>query len=327
MDRDRVALFTDWCRDTSYREEIPVAWKRHESAKIVLFVGELACCGVFGGCSTLDGQSLATTSVPLKIAVGPVILEAPITASTQIHSFEKDPPPELEPILLAQLKDEIQIKAQRFLTEHLAKQPGLTVVPFQETRRMLADIGDPEKPMTEDQIRALGQTTGADVVVTGLIHDYGRVRWQYWVTGWLLHVSIWTTVVGAATSWNPAAVGAYLAVDATTDLPIWYGGAKIFGWVFRPVRVHLDAIQLTNCEGPIWSDDELRVRVPGKALAQYPPEQHKQKEVQLEANLNRAMAEIAEAAGEKLALQVCNGDGRPEKIRGFSFSSVFDLLL
>ncbi len=304
-----------------------MVWKHHNSSKILLFIGGPILCGVLGSCSTLGEQPLATRSVPLKIVVGPVILETPISTSTQIHSFEAAPPPEIEPILRAQLKDEIQIKAQRFLTEHLAKQPGLTVVPFQETRRILPDIGELGKSLTEDQIRALGQTTGADVVVTGVIHDYGRVRWQYWVTGWLMHVSIWTTVVGAATAWNPAAVGTYLAVDAATDFPIWYGGAEIFGWAFRPVRVHLDAIQLQNCEGPIWSDDELRVRVPGTALAEYPPEQQKQKEVQLEANLNRAMAELAETTGEKLTLQACNGNGKPEKIRGFAFSSVFDFLL
>ena len=303
---------------------------RQESSIVyrnLLCIGKITLCGVLGGCSTLGGQPLSATPSPLKVVVGPVILEAPITKSTQIHSFAEEPSPEIEPVLLGQLKEELQTKAQRFLTEHLTRQSGLIVLPFDETRRRLADLAPAGTPLTEDQVRALGHQTGADVVISGLIHDYGAVRWQYWVTGWLLHVSVWTTVVGAATAWNPAAVGAYLAIDATTDFPIWYGGAEIFGWAFRPVRVHLDAIQLNNCEGPVWSDDALRVRVPGKALAEYPLEKQKQKEVQLEANLNQAMAEIAETAGEKLALQACTKDGKPEKIEGVSFSSLFDLLL
>lgn len=295
--------------------------------RVLPFICLVVLCALLGGCGTLRGQPPSPATPPLKLVVGPVTLEAPITTSTQIHSFEEAPSPEMEPVLLAQLKEEIQIKAQRFLTEHLARQSRFLVVPFDETRRMLADLAAPGMPLTDEQVRLLGEQTDADLVITGRIHNYGAVRWQYWVTGWLTHVSIWTTVVGAATAWNPAAIGAYFAFDATTDFPIWYGGAEIFGFAFRPVLVHLDATQLKDCIGPIWTDDELRTRVPGKALAEYPPEQQKLKEVQLEANLNQAMGEIAETAGEKLAIRTCGKDGKPEKIGSFSFLSLLDILL
>ncbi len=289
-------------------------------------IGRLILCGVLVSCSTLEGQPPASPLPPLRIVVGPIILEAPITTSSQIYSFEEAPSAETDAVLLAQLKQEIEVRAQRFLTAHLAKQPGVTVVPFEDTRRLLADIGRPGAPLTDAQIRALGEETGADIVVTGLVHDYGKVRWQYWLTGWLLHVSAWTIAIGAATAWNPAAVGAFLAVDATTDVPLWYGGAEIFGWAFRPVRVHLDAVQIRDCQGLIWTDDALRIRVPGKALAGHRPEQQQRKEVQLEANLEQAMADIAEAAGEKLAVQACTEGGKPDTIHGFSFSSLFDVV-
>lgn len=295
--------------------------------KVTQFIGRLTLCGVFGGCSSLGGQPYSPTDSPLKVVVGPVILEAPITKSTQIHSFEEKPSPEFEPGLLAQLKEEIQITAQRFLTEHFARQSGFIVVPFDETRRMLADLAPSGTMLAEEQVRTLGDQTGADIVVTGHIRDYGKVRWQYWLTGWGLSASAYVIAAGVATGWSPAAIGAVLAFDATTDFPVWYGGAEIFGWAFRPVRVHLDAFQIKNCAGPIWSDDELRVWVPGKTLAEYPPEQQKKKEVQLEANLHRTVAEIGETAGTKLRVQACAEDGTPGKIRGFSFSSLLDLLL
>jgi recombinational DNA repair protein (RecF pathway) len=50
-------------------------------------------------------------------------------------------------------------------------------------------------------------------------------------------------------------------------------------------------------------------------------------EIQLEANLNRAMMELAETIGQKLQLQPCIDDGRPAKIGGFSIMSLLDLLL
>jgi len=290
-------------------------------------LGRICLSLLFSGCATLIGTPPNAQKIPLKVVVGPVILEAPITKSTQIHSFEEASSPEAKSVVLTQLIDEIQTKAQQLLTEHLARQEGLRVVPFAETRRLLADLAPSGTKLEETQLRELGNQTGAQFVISGVIHDYGAVRWQYWVTGWLLHVSIATTIVGVATAWNPIAIGAYLAVDATTDFPLWWGGASVFGWAFRPVRVHVDTVQFNGCEGLVWTDDELAVKVPGKMLEEYPPEDRRKKEIQLEANLNRATAELAETIGQKLQLQPCTDDGRPAKIRGFSIMSLLDLLL
>ncbi|MGH7227929.1 MAG: hypothetical protein ACREIH_01835 [Nitrospiraceae bacterium] len=307
-----------------------MAWKYADGSSgylVAPFIGMITLCWLLGGCSTLGGSPPSSARSPLKIVVGPVILEAPVSKSTQINSFDEAPPPEVEPVMLAQLMEEVQIKAQRSLTEHLARQGGLVVVPFDETRRMLADLAPTGTPLTDAQLETLGTQSRADVVVTAIIHDYGIVRWQYWVTGWVTHATIATTVVGVATAWNPIAIGAYLAFDATTDFPIWYGGAYAFGWAFRPVRVHLDATQLTHCPGPIWTEEELAIKVPGKTLAQYPPEDRGRKEIQLEANLNRAIEDLAETAGRDLTLQPCTENGKPKTINNFSFLSLLDHLI
>jgi hypothetical protein len=290
--------------------------------KTILFC--ILCYSASLGCSAVQRN---LTASPLRIVVGPVTFEAPVTASKQIHTFEESPDSEQDRMLLPMLINDIEVNAQRMFTEQWAKQPGVDVVPFDEVRRALADIAPSGMPLTEAQIQALGQQTRADHVVTGLIHDYGAVRWQYWVAGWLAHASVGTTIVGLASAWNPAALGAYLAFDFTTDLPIWYGGAQMFGWALRPVRIHLDLVQVTGCPGLIWSRDELVVRVPGKALAEYPEDQRRLKEVQLEANLKRAVEDITEQAHGKLSLQSCTADNKAQSIHDFSWASIFDLLL
>lgn len=281
-------------------------------------------CGFILGCATPPPDR---STSPLKIAVGPVTFDAPVTKSKQIHTFDENPDPDVDRQLLPILINEIEVKAQRLLTEELAKHEGLRVVPFDETRRLLADIAAPDQRLTDAQIQTLGRQTGADHVVTGLIHDYGRVRWQYWVTGWLSHVAVATTVVGFATGWSAAAIGAYLAIDATTDFPLWYGGAEIFGFAFRPVRFHLDAVQIRPCPGEIWSRDELMVRVPGKRLEQYPENEQHLKHVQLEANLERAVEDITAEAAEVLDVRPCSAGHEAKAISSFSWASVFDLLL
>lgn len=108
--------------------------------RILQCMSMIALCGMLGGCITLGRPPASLTASPLKVVVGPVILEAPIIKSTQIHSFEEASSPEIDPVLLAQMAEEIQITAQRFLTEHLACHSEIMVVPFDETRRLLADL-------------------------------------------------------------------------------------------------------------------------------------------------------------------------------------------
>jgi hypothetical protein len=278
------------------------------------------------GCSTLSQPPRDTPAVPLKVIVGPVFLEAPITKTSQVQTVDETRSPEQEQVLLPPLIEAIEITAQQLLTDAFSNQKGFLVVPFEEARRLQADLVTPHTLLTDAQIRELGRRAGADIVIAGLIHDYGAVRWQYWVAGWLTHVTIATTIVGAATAWNPAAIGAYLAIDATTDFPLWWGGGSVFGWTFRPVRLHADATQLVNCEGLIWTQEELAIKVPGKTLAEYPEELRGRKEIHLEANLKRATGDIAEEAGAKLALQACDEDGKPEQISNFSILSILDLL-
>lgn len=140
-------------------------------------------------------------------------MDAPITRSTQIHSFDEAPSPEVEPTIRAQLIEEVELHAQRALTEYLAQQEGFQVISFEEARRVRSEFGSPTTPLTDEQLSALGRQLGADFVLHGRIHDYGALRWQHWVTGWLLHGSVEFTIVGVATAWNPLAMGAYLAYD------------------------------------------------------------------------------------------------------------------
>jgi len=134
---------------------------------------------LFHGCTALDEHGQQSVSPPLRVVVGPVVLEEPIPKSSQIYSFSDDPTAEMEPIIASQLVDDIQVKAQLFLTTHLSQQSGMVVVPFDESRRFLGDIAPGGTALNAEQAGTLASLTGADVVITGLIHDYGRVRWQY----------------------------------------------------------------------------------------------------------------------------------------------------
>lgn len=257
-----------------------------------------------GGCAGWRSK-LPPPDPPLTIMVAQFMMEAPITKSTQMQTFEETPSPEIEPVIRAQLIEEVELRAQRLLTEQLAAQPGFRVVPFGETRRLVGNLGVRRERLTEAQLRALADESGADIIVIGRLPDYGAVRWQYWVGGWAMTATAHLMIVGFASGWNPAVVGSFMALDLSTDLPFWWGGAYAFGWGLRPVRVQVEAMQTGPCGGPLWSTQTVMVLIPGKTLAVFPPEERRRKEVQLGVNLERAIRDVADAAGQSLRLTPC----------------------
>lgn len=257
------------------------------------------------GCGMLWTRTAPMPAEPLKVLVAQVTLKAPVTSPKDLHSFNDAPPPEIQPMLLAQLIDEVQVHAQRVFSEELSRQQAIQLVPFREARLMLSDMKSDGKELSEADLFVFGVQAEADVVVSARILDYGAIQWQYWVSGLALSMLTETLVVGAATGFNPAIMAATAASELVTDVPFWWGGAYVGGWAFRPVRVKAEAIQITGCQKRIWTEQELVFLVPGKTLARYPPEERRRKEVQLEVNLEHALTNLADAAGRELRLQPC----------------------
>lgn len=301
--------------ETSGKGVAALASNRMRGQTCLLGVPTLILLCLTGGCASWWSRTLPPPDPPLKIVVAQITLEAPITKSTQMQTFEETPSPEIEPNLRAQLVEEVELRAQRFLTEQLSAQPGFQVLPFAETRRLFGNLGFRRERLSEAQLRALADESAADIIVTGRIPDYGAVRWQYWVSGWIFSASINLTVIGFATAWNPAAIGSYMAFDLLTDLPLWWGGAYAFGWGFRPVRVQVDAVQTGPCGGPLWDTQTVMGLIPWKTLAVFPPEERRRKEVQLGVNLERAIRDIADAAGRSLRPKPCGPEQESEQAR------------
>lgn len=259
-----------------------------------------------GGCGRLWWGNVAPPASPITVLVAPIVLSAPVASTSDLYTFDEYPPSqELEPQLLAQLIDEVEQRAQRMFTEELSRRGSFRVLPFSEARRIQTEPNDGTKSLTEERLRLLGKQAGVDLVISGRILDYGKVQRRYWVTGFALSMLTETLTVGAIAGWNPLIMAATAGSELVTDLPFWWGGAYVAGWAFRPVRVEIEAVQPTECEGPVWSAQDLAVLVPGKTLDRYPTEDRRRKEMQLEANLAQVLSELADKADRELRLKSC----------------------
>ena len=257
------------------------------------------------GCSVLPWYKAPPPNAPLKLLVVQITMKAPLSSPTDLKSFDKPPPEEEEPILLAQLIEEVEQRAQQLLIEQLAQQPEFAVVPLDKARQIRADMGFGNESLDNTQLRAFGAQAGVDVVLSGRILDYGKVQWQYWAMGLAISMLTETLIVGASTGFNPGIMAITAASELLTDLPFWWGGAYIAGWAFRPVRIKVKALQITGCEKVIWKEEELVVHIFGKSLDKYSPEERKRKEVQLHVNLEESLTELANSAGNKMRLEPC----------------------
>ena len=252
-------------------------------------------------------SSLPSPDSPLRLLVAPVVFEPSIGHASDIYSFEDITSDDNEPYLRAQLIDEVAVRAQRVLTEQLAKRPEFEVTPFAEARRLPAGSRTTlRRQWTDAELEELGRSAGVDIVLAARINDYGRLGWRHWVYGWLTVASVHTTIVGAATAWNPLAMGGYLVYDLATDLPLWYGGAYVLGWAFRSIHVEMEALQLRGCMVRALYDQEVTVVANSEQLNVFDENQRKRKEIQLQVNLDHTMKTLAEVAGNTLRLKPCD---------------------
>jgi hypothetical protein len=262
----------------------------------------LAVTALSMGCTTAK----PAPDRPIRVAVGPVVMEAPVSSSTKIHSFEQAPTPEREPIVRAELIAEVEETSQRLLTEHLRQQGPFQVTPFSDTRRTLADLVDPGSTLSPQQVDGLARETGADVVITGRILVYGTIPAKYWLSTYAVSETGQLIAVSVLSGGNPIVIGAYIGYDLLTDLPSWTGGTYMLGLAYRPVFIEVEAFQTGNCPRQIWKKRQVVV-IAYRELLDYSWRDRWKKEVQLGVNLHRAIIGIAESAAGNLRLQPCDG--------------------
>jgi len=262
----------------------------------------MACVTVCAGCTTIK----PVPPQPIRVAVGPIVMEAPVSSSTKIHSFDEAPSPEREPLVRAELIAEVEEKSQRQLAEELAEDGAFQVTPFSETRRILADLVPSGAALVNGHLEALAYEAGVDVVVTGRILVYGTVPAKYWLSTYAVSETAQLIAVGVLSGGNPIAIGAYLGYDLLTDVPSWTGGTYIFGLAYRPVFIEVEAVQVGSCRRQIWKKRQI-VLIAYRELLEYPFRDRWKKQIQLGVNLRRAIAGIAGSASRGLRLQPCDG--------------------
>jgi hypothetical protein len=229
-----------------------------------------------------------------RVAMLPFDMGIEITSLSSIQSVNGVLKSEEEPQLVEQAVKQVREDARRLMYERLASKQSFELIPSEKTDRALEELGmTTTETLVPEHLSRLRTRLGADLLVTGIVQDYGKVRWQWLAAGMLADMTWESVALGLATSWNPAVIFGNVGFELLTSTPVWFGGGYLFGVAFRPVRVEASAVDLIDGD-IVWHDTEIAIYLWGR-LKEVPEEERKKKEVQLGLNLRKAVEDLGES--------------------------------
>ena len=229
-----------------------------------------------------------------RVAMLPFDMGIEITSLSSIQSVNGVLKSEEEPQLVEQAVKQVREDARRLMYERLASKQSFELIPSEETDRALEELGmTTTETLAPEHLSRLRTRLGADLLVTGIVQDYGKVRWQWLAAGMLADMTWESIALGLATSWNPAVIFGNVGFELLTSTPVWFGGGYLFGVAFRPVRVEASAVDPIDGD-TVWHDTEIAIYLWGR-LKEVPEEERKKKEVQLGLNLKKAVEDLGES--------------------------------
>jgi hypothetical protein len=232
------------------------------------------------------------------VAILPFGFDLEITKLSAVKTVDETLPPEDEAKQVADTLREIQQEARWLLLSRLSAGQGFQFIPADQTDALAGELQLNAGTLpTAEQLTEFRRRLGADLVITGSILDYGKIRWQWLVTGMFADISWETIAIGVATAWNPGIILGNVGCELLTSTPLWFGGGYLFGIAMRPVRVETRAFETVQGY-PIWQAMDESAYAWG-ALKMLPEEIRGKKEIQLQLNL----AEIIESLGDDLTKQ------------------------
>ncbi|MGH7250416.1 MAG: hypothetical protein ACREIK_01005 [Nitrospiraceae bacterium] len=253
----------------------------------------LAACGWFKS----DVKPDPPRAERPRVAVLPFDMGIKITSLASIQSVNGELNQE-EPRLIEQAVKQVREDARRLMYDRLSGKGAFELIPPEETDRALDGLGiTTTEKLAPEQLAKLRARLNVDLVVTGIVQDYGKVRWQWLAAGMLGDMTWESVVIGLATSWNPAIILGNVGFELLTSTPVWFGGGYLFGVAFRPVRVEAQALDPLD-GGSVWKETEVAIYARGR-LKELPEADRSKKEAQLGLNLKRAMEALADSLLEE----------------------------
>lgn len=242
---------------------------------------------VFISCSHIHLNKLKPLQI-YRIGILPFDFSAPLTDPEDFMNKESIPKDLDHKTIVESEKAKITQLARNHLVEKLNVHQSLEII--------LLENQINTKSFKENEIAQKLATMATDKNLDAILFVgipwYGKTNIIYPIVGLTADIAIETLIIGMITKWNPTIIWANVGLELITNTPLWFGGSYLFGASMRPVELD---VKLWTKEAPekIRSDD-IEIFISRKILKEYPEEERKKKNIQLEASLKKALKELSE---------------------------------
>lgn len=242
---------------------------------------------IFSSCSHIHLKKIPRQQI-CRIGILPFDFSAPLTDPEDFMNKDSVPKDQNHKTIVENEKVKITQLARNHLMEKLKGHQSLEVVLLEE---QINTESFKENEISQ-KLTAIATDKKLDAILFVGIPWYGKTNIIYPIVGLTADIAIETLIIGLVTKWNPTIIWANVGFELITNTPLWFGGSYLFGASMRPVELD---VKLWSKDTPekIRSDD-IEIFISRKILKEYPEEERKKKNIQLEASLKKAIKELSE---------------------------------
>lgn len=255
----------------------------------------LIFCSLASGCAIWRRHGIVLhPAQKIRIAVLPVENEVKIKKLKSIQSVPKNfPKPANEKELITEQMLSVTKNLTLGLDKRVADSYFFEAVPPEEVEAALKGVERfPNRPLSAEQIKMLGEKLRAPLVLTTRLSGYGKLKTEwlvYLLASGLAEGAIDGVIVAVGTSSTAAAV-AIATEELVQEGLTWGGGGFLFNKFFTPVI--LETRLYSGVDGRrIWNKVAL-ARINGKRLKEFPKEKRKELALRLQLTSERAIETV-----------------------------------
>lgn len=235
-------------------------------------------------CTSMNLKKDESKARPTRLGVLGFKITAPLKKIKDIQTVEKDQtyPP------LNELIAQRELEAKQFFIQYMNsyyKNIETIDIPIEKV------TWKKELRLSHEEILKIKDEYQVDALIIGEVPWYGKTNLMYPAVAMTADIAIETAIIGIVTDWNVPLITANLAYEIVTGIPLWFGGAYLFGKAYKPVTINAKLYEFG--EQITEKKEEFDVTKSAHQMNKLTKKERKKIENQLNASMRKALKEIA----------------------------------
>lgn len=235
-------------------------------------------------CSSMNLKKDESKTSPTRLGVVGFKITAPLKKLKDIQTIEKDQTyPTLEEEI-ARREFEAKLFFIQYMNSYYKNVETVDIPPEKVSWKK-------DFKVSQDDLKKVKDEYHLDALILGEVPWYGKTNLAYPAIAMTADILIETAIICVVTKWNGPIIFANIGYEIVTGIPLWFGGAYLFGEAYKPVTINAKLFEFG--ETITESDREFDVTKSSHLLKKLQKKERKKIQNQLDASMKKALKEIA----------------------------------